>query len=203
MSEIDSEEILKIAKGFLIVGIISLVPNILGAIIPNLLMFFLVKGILFSKMVVSSFFLIFIILGIIVIVLLIIATSKQYSLLNDNLKALILSYGLPENNFNKAKKFYIFSPIAMGFFSVILIFFVLFFISPPPIIFIVFLIFLLITVVFAILGLIGTIYYGIAIYQCGKSADIKVLLAGGILLILSPGIGAILVYVGLKKLAEY
>ncbi|MHC1592420.1 MAG: DUF973 family protein, partial [Candidatus Helarchaeales archaeon] len=63
---------------------------------------------------------------------------------------------------------------------------------------------LIASMVFSIMTIVGTIFYGIYVFNLGEDYDLGVLKAGGILLIICdliglPQIGFLLIYVGLKR----
>ena len=66
-----------------------------------------------------------------------------------------------------------------------------------------FIIYLIIVLAISIIGLIGSIYYGLFVYQIGKNLYQNVLKIGGILFIVYLPVGNILIYLGLKKLSMY
>lgn len=59
---------------------------------------------------------------------------------------------------------------------------------------------LLVFLVFAIFALIGSIYYGIYVFQLGDDNQMGIFKPAGILFIFFPGIGMLLLYIGLKKM---
>ena len=59
------------------------------------------------------------------------------------------------------------------------------------------------SLVIMILGLIGVIYYGMFVYKIGKNFAQNLFVVGGILLIVYPMIGAILVSMAIKKVIKY
>ncbi|MBD3226804.1 MAG: hypothetical protein GF329_01345 [Candidatus Lokiarchaeota archaeon] len=131
----------------------------------------------------------------------------QYYLLDHGIEYIGKKTNTNMNNHRKAKRFYIFSPIVSGLsiiyfiFSYLNIFFSLSY--PFNITFNIINISVdIIYISFTILGLIGVVYYGIFVYKIGKNTFQNVLVAGGILLIIYPFIGAILIYIGLKRLSK-
>jgi hypothetical protein len=178
MVDFDKEIIMKLANKFLLIGIIGVIQFVIMDIFIFLEVilgytFLFDDPIRYSLDVVIAFIL--------------------FYLLNHGIEELGIESAIDMKYYKNAKRFLIFYPICSGL-SIGLNFILLLSFASLSIIYFIIIITLL------ILGYIGLICMGIHIYKIGGNTSKKLIVFGGIILILSPWIAGILLFFGLKDL---
>lgn len=180
MMDFDKEIIMKLANKFLLIGIIGVIQFVIMDIFIALEVFLDYDFISFFDDTIRFS------LDVIIAVIL-------FYLLRHGIEELGMESAIDMKYYRNAKRFLIFYPICSGL-AIGLNFILLLSITPLS------LTYFIIIIALLILGYIGLICMGIHIYKIGGKSSKKLIVIGGIILILSPWIAGILLFFGLKDL---
>ncbi|TFF95511.1 MAG: hypothetical protein EU547_07440 [Promethearchaeota archaeon] len=178
MVDFDKETIMKLANKFLLIGIIGVIQFVIMDIFIALDVF-LVFAFLFDDTIRLS-------LDVVISLIL-------FYILKNGLEELGTESAIDMKYYRNANRFLIFYPICSGL-TIGLDF--IFLLSIPSLS----ITYFIIIIALLILGYIGLICMGVHIYKIGGNMNKKLIVIGGIILILSPWIAGILLFFGLKDL---